>query len=124
VGFRVLVVDDAIAVRELIRMVLERAGMEVVGQASNGAEAVQRYKELWPDLVTMDLVMPQMSGTEAATAILNVDINARIIAVSGLTQPSVMAEAQDVGIVGFVHKPIEGDELVAEIESIMAKPAF
>ncbi len=123
-GFRVLVVDDAISARGLIRTILQRAGMEIVGEAGTGAEAVQKYKELWPDLVTMDLVMPHMSGTEAAAEIMKVDVNARIIAVSGLTQPSVMAEAEANGIVAFVHKPLDPAELVAEIESVMSKPAF
>src|SRR5215472_15180968 len=98
--------------------------MEVVGEAGTGGEAVQKYKELWPDLVTMDLVMPHMSGTEAAAAIMKVDVNARIIAVSGLAQPSVVAEAQQNGIVGFVHKPLEAEDLLAEIESVMSKPPF
>jgi two-component system, chemotaxis family, chemotaxis protein CheY len=124
VPVRVLVVDDAIAQRELIRSILERAEMEVCGEAGTGAEAVERYRDLWPDLVTMDLVMPHMSGTEAAAAIMKIDVNARIIAVSGLMQPSVMAEAQDVGMVGFIAKPLDADELVAEIEAIMSKPAF
>jgi two-component system chemotaxis response regulator CheY len=114
---RVLIVDDAIAAREAMRTMLQSAGMEVVGEAATGLEAVKRYQELWPDVVTMDLVMPYMSGTEAAAEILKIDANARIIAVSGLTQPSVMAEAENVGMKGFVSKPFEASELITEIEN-------
>src|SRR5262245_38570540 len=96
---RVLIVDDTIGARETIRRVLEAAKMRVAGEAANGVEAVARYRELRPDLVTMDLVMPEMSGTEAAREILAIDPKARIVAVSGLSQPSVMAEAEEVGMV-------------------------
>lgn len=116
---RVLVVDDAISSREAIRAILEGAGMQVVAEAASGLEALERYKALHPDLVTMDLVMPQMSGTEAAALIRQHDGRARIIAVSGLTQPSVMAEAQDVGIAAFVAKPLDAEELLSEIDQLM-----
>jgi two-component system chemotaxis response regulator CheY len=121
VSIRVLIVDDAIAARESIRRILSEAGFQVVGEASTGLEAIERYRELWPDVVTMDLVMPHMNGIEAAAALLKVDVNARIIAVSGLTQPSVMAETERVGIIGFVSKPIEAEELVEEINSAMSR---
>ncbi len=114
---RVLIVDDAIAAREMIRLILESAGMSVVGEASNGVEAVKRYRELKPDVVIMDLVMPEMSGTEAAREILRLAPKARIVAVSGLSQPSVMAEAEAVGMTGFVAKPVDPAELVGELRS-------
>lgn len=116
---RVLIVDDAIAARETIRRMVMEARMTVAGEAANGVEAIARYKELKPDLVTMDLVMPEMSGTEAAREILKIDPSARIIAVSGLSQPSVMAEAEMLGMVGFVPKPVDAAELVAEIKTAM-----
>lgn len=117
VGFRVLIVDDAIASREAIRRIVENARMEVVAEASSGAEAVERYRELWPDVVTMDLVMPHMNGIESAIEIRKTDFNARIIAISGLTQPSVMAAAQEAGMVAFVAQPLEAAELIAEIRA-------
>jgi two-component system chemotaxis response regulator CheY len=116
----VLIVDDAIAARETIRHMIEAARMDVAGEAANGVEAVARYRELHPDIVTMDLVMPEMSGTEAAREILRLDPAARIIAVSGLSQPSVMAEAEGVGMVGFVPKPVDAAELINEVRSALA----
>jgi two-component system chemotaxis response regulator CheY len=121
VRLRILIVDDAIATREAIRMVLEEAQMEVCGEANNGAEAVQRYRELRPDLVLMDLVMPHMSGTEAGRTILELDPGARIVAVSGLSQPSVMAEAEELGMMGFVAKPLDARELIAEIHDVITR---
>jgi two-component system chemotaxis response regulator CheY len=115
----VLIVDDAIAARETLKHALLAAKMTIAGEASNGVEAVARYRELRPDLVLMDLVMPQMSGTEAAREILKHDPKARIIAVSGLSQPSVMAETELVGMAGFVPKPIDSAELVIEIRNVM-----
>jgi two-component system, chemotaxis family, chemotaxis protein CheY len=119
VTVRVLIVDDTIGAREAIRHMIESAEMSVAGEAANGVEAVARYRELRPDLVTMDLVMPEMSGTEAAREILRLDPQARIVAVSGLSQPSVMAEAEEVGMVGFVPKPVDAAELVNEIRSAL-----
>jgi two-component system, chemotaxis family, chemotaxis protein CheY len=121
VRIRVLVVDDAIAAREAVRIILEDAQMDVAGEASNGIEAVERYKQLRPDLVMMDLVMPYMSGTEAAIEILEIDPSARIIAISGLSQPSVMAEAEAVGIMGFVPKPLDASELISEIHEVITR---
>lgn len=117
---RVLIVDDAIAAREAIRRIVEGARMRVAGEAANGVEAVARYRELRPDLVTMDLVMPEMSGTEAAREIMRLDPAARIVAVSGLSQPSVMAETEAIGMVGFVPKPVDAAELINEIRAALA----
>lgn len=118
---RVLVVDDAVSAREHIRAILEAAEMTVVAEATNGVEAVARYRELRPDLITMDLVMPQMNGIEATRAILEVDSNARVIAVSGLSQPSVMADADAAGIMGFVPKPVDAPDLLREIRDVLTR---
>lgn len=115
---RVLIVDDQVQTRSQIRSVLEQAGMTVVGEATNGAEAVEQYRALRPDVVTMDLVMPRLNGAAAARKILELDAEARIIMVSGLSQPSVMAEAREAGMRGFVTKPIVADDLVAEVWTI------
>jgi two-component system chemotaxis response regulator CheY len=119
VTIRVLIVDDAISARETLKRVLEGAKMIVAGEAASGVEAIAQYKTLKPDLVTMDLVMPEMSGTEAAREILRIDPAARIVAVSGLSQPSVMAEAEAVGIAAFVAKPVDPEELLGEINNLL-----
>ncbi|MCK6549966.1 response regulator [Myxococcota bacterium] len=118
---RVLIVDDAIASRAALRALAEEAHLTVVGEASNGLEAVDRHQQLRPDLVLMDLVMPHLNGTDAARQILALDPSARIIAVSGLSQPSVMNEVQRSGILGFLTKPVELTDLLAEVRDVMTR---
>lgn len=116
---RILVVDDAVTDRELLKSLLVSAGHEVVGEASTGSEAVERYEELAPDVVLMDLVMPSMNGCDAAREILRRHRYAKIVALSGLSQPSVQGDADEAGMVGFVPKPIEAEDLLAEIEDAL-----
>ena len=112
---RILVVDDSFSDRELIKALLRDAGHEVVGEAMTGRAAVGQYGALRPDLVLMDLVMPEMNGVDAARAILRRDRGAKIIAMSGLSQPSVQGQAEEAGMLAFVPKPIEAEDLLAEV---------
>jgi two-component system chemotaxis response regulator CheY len=89
---------------------------DVVSEAATGIEAVTRYRKFRPQLILMDLVMPQMNGIEAARAILQYDKEAKIIPVTGLSQPSVRMEAAQVGMLGFVTKPVKREALLAEIQ--------
>ncbi len=116
---RVLVVDDSVSDREIAKSFLKRAGHEIIGEAGCGEEAVRQYTALRPDVVIMDLVMPKMNGSDAARIILRADPGARIIAMSGLSQPSVQVEAEAAGILGFVPKPVESDDLLAEVAEAM-----
>ena len=116
---RALIVDDQLHVRAQIREIFEQAQIEVVAEACNGREAVERFALFRPELVTMDLVMPEMSGPDAARRILQEDPEALIIAVSGLSQPSVQAAAEDAGMRGFVPKPFERWELLAEVDALL-----
>ena len=116
---RILVVDDAISDREVAKAFLRQAGYQVVGEAGTGREALEAYERHRPDVVLMDLVMPDMSGTEAARAILKAHPEARIIAMSGLSQPSVQAEAMEAGMLAFVPKPVESEDLLSEVRDAM-----
>lgn len=117
---RVLIVDDIFVDREELKRVVEEYRYEVVGEAVDGEEAVSAYRTLRPDLVLLDLVLPRMSGLEAAREILAEDPKARIIAVCGLPHPSVQGEAMRAGLKGFVHKPVESDMLFMEIEDALS----
>ena len=103
----VLVCDDAIFMRTMISDILNQAGFEVVGEAESGLQAVQKYRELKPDLVTMDIVMPEMGGIEAVRRIVQADPGARIIMCSAMGQQALVIEAIQAGARDFVIKPFQ-----------------
>jgi len=104
---RLLVVDDALIMRTMIKDVARSAGWEIAGEATTGAEAVRRYRELRPDLVTLDIVMPEMDGVEALRTIRAEDPEARIVMVSAVDQRAKLAECIGLGAHDFVVKPFD-----------------
>jgi two-component system chemotaxis response regulator CheY len=115
---RVLVVDDALIMRKLIRDVAVSAGWEVAGEAVNGAEAVALYQTLRPDLVTLDLVMPVMGGNEALRRIRVVDPNARVVIVTALDQKQTLMETISDGAMDFIVKPFDKERITALLTKI------
>jgi len=111
-----LVVDDAVIVREKIKETARAAGWEVVGEASNGKDAVRRYAELRPAAVTLDLVMPEYDGIYALREILATDPNAKVVVVSALGQKNVLKDAFKLGAADFVVKPFDRRTLAATLE--------
>src|SRR5581483_12021619 len=109
---RLLVVDDALFMRKMISGVAAEAGWEVVGEAANGVEAVALYKELRPDLVTMDLVMPEMGGLEALRLIRAGDPQARIVVVTALDQKQTLMDSIREGAIDFIVKPFERQRIL------------
>jgi two-component system, chemotaxis family, chemotaxis protein CheY len=104
---RLLVVDDAVFMRKMICGVAAEAGWEVVGEAANGLEAVALYDRLRPDLVTMDLVMPEMGGLEALRQIRAEDPQARVVVVTALDQKQALMDSIREGAIDFIVKPFE-----------------
>lgn len=104
---RLLVVDDALFMRKLICGVAAEAGWEVVGEAANGVEAVALYDRLRPDLVTMDLVMPEMGGLEALRLIRSGDPGARVVVVTALDQKRALMDSIREGAIDFIVKPFD-----------------
>ena len=117
---RVLVVDDAIFMRNMIKDIFASAGYEVVGEAQHGIEAVEKYKELKPDITTMDIVMPYKSGIEATRDILKADPNATVIMCSALGQESKVLESIKLGAKDFVVKPFQPDRLLEAVGKALA----
>lgn len=115
---RVLVVDDAKFMRVTLKNLLEEAGHEVIGEAANGVEAVEKYQELSPDVVTMDITMPEMDGIEAIKRILGEDPQAKIIVVSAMGQKAMVVEAIQAGAKDFVVKPIKADKMKDAIQKL------
>ncbi len=117
---KVLVVDDAIFMRQALKQILERNGFTVVGEAGNGRIAVQKFKELSPDIVTMDITMPEMDGIEALKAIKTIDTKSKIVMISALGQESHIKEAVMAGATGFIVKPFKEDAIVKALSKLTA----
>jgi len=118
---RVLIADDASFMRQMIREIIEPEGYEVVGEATNGIEAVEQYQELHPDLVTMDIVMPKRSGIDAVKAILADSPDARVVMCSALGQETLVMEALQAGAKDFIVKPFKPDNVLTTLAKIVEK---
>ncbi|OEH85026.1 histidine kinase [Desulfuribacillus stibiiarsenatis] len=118
---RVLVVDDAAFMRMSIRTMLERNGYEVVGEAENGAVGVKKYQELQPDIVTMDITMPEMTGLEALIEIRKIDPQAKVVMVSAMGQQTMVKDAIINGAKSFIVKPFQEEHVVQTFQSILGK---
>ncbi len=114
---RLLITDDAVIMRTIIADTARESGWEVVGQAKNGAEAIEKYKELRPDIVTLDLVMPEFDGLHALRGILEFDPEAVVLVVSALDQKSVLQNAFRHGATDFLVKPFDKPQLIAALET-------
>jgi two-component system chemotaxis response regulator CheY len=110
---RLLVVDDAMLMRRMIRDAATEAGWDVVGEAKNGREGVDLYAQLRPDLVTMDVVMPEMGGLEALRSIREFDPKARVVMVTALDQKPTIEEAIREGAIDFIVKPFDRDRIIS-----------
>lgn len=115
---KILIVDDAAFMRMAIRKVLERNGMEIVGEAENGTVGVAKYMELKPDVVTMDITMPEMTGLEALKQIRSLDQKAKIIMVSAMGQEALVREAIMSGAKSFVVKPYKEQHIVQAVQGV------
>ena len=115
---KVLIVDDAAFMRISIKNMLTKNGYEVVGEAENGAAGVELYKELHPDVVTMDITMPEMSGLDALKEITKIDPQAKIVMVSAMGQEAMVREAIVSGAKGFIVKPFKEDGIIAAIKKL------
>ncbi len=109
---KVLVVDDASFMRLNLKNILESEGFEIIGEATNGVEAIQQYKAENPDIVTMDITMPEMDGLVATEKILEFDPNARIVVVSAMGQESYIKKAIMKGAKNFIVKPFKKDKII------------
>ncbi len=115
----VLVCDDAIFMRTMISDILSQAGYEVVGEAETGVQAVERYKKLRPDLVTMDIVMPDMGGIDAVREIMKFDASARILMCSAMGQQALVIEAIQAGAKDFVVKPFQPSRVLEAAQRVL-----
>jgi len=119
---KVLVVDDSAFMRNLLKQLLED-DHEVVGEAENGVEAVEMYRELDPDVVTMDVVMPIRNGIEATSEIKSIDPNSSVIMCTSVGQEEKMREAVEAGADGYITKPFQKPNVLQAIDDVVGVEA-
>jgi len=117
---RVLIVDDAAFMRMMIKDILTKNGYEVVAEASDGAQAVEKYKEHNPDLVTMDITMPEMDGIAALKEIRALDPEAKVIMCSAMGQQAMVIDAIQAGAKDFVVKPFQADRVLEAVNKTLS----
>ncbi len=118
-GHRVLVCDDAIFMRTMISDILSGAGYDVVGEAETGVQAIERYRDLKPDLVTMDIVMPDMGGIDAVREIIKHDPDAKVLMCSAMGQQALVVEAIQAGAKDFVVKPFQPSRVLEAVQRVL-----
>ena len=116
---KILIVDDAQFMRNILKKILVSKGHEIIGEADNANSGIKKYKELKPDLCTMDICMPEKSGIEAVKEIMNFDPNAKILICSSLGQELLVMESIQLGAKDFIVKPFKKEKLVETIHNIL-----
>ena len=118
---KILVVDDAKVIRMVIKRLLTQHGYQVAGEAGNGREALEKYKELRPDAVTMDIIMPEMDGIQGLKEIIAFDKQAKVIMISAIDQRDSLTDAIRNGAADYVVKPFDDDRMVTALKNIFGE---
>ena len=118
-GKTILIVDDAAFMRMMIKDILEKNGFEVIGEANNGIKAVEMYKKEKPDVVTMDITMPDMDGIEAVRQIKAYDASAKVIMCSAMGQQTMVMDAIRAGAKDFIVKPFQAERVLEAIKKVV-----
>jgi two-component system, chemotaxis family, chemotaxis protein CheY len=116
---RILIVDDAAFMRMMIRDILSKNGYEVVGEANDGVQAIEKFKELRPDLITMDITMPEMDGINALKEIKKIEPSAKVIMCSAMGQQAMVIDAIQAGAKDFIVKPFQADRVIEAIKKTL-----
>ena len=116
---KILLVDDSRTSRKFLRNILESAQHEIVGEAKNGIEGIEKYKQLNPDIITMDITMPELDGLAALKEIIEYDGNANVIIVSAAGQKNKIVEAIKLGAKDYINKPFEPENIINSVASVL-----
>ena len=116
---KVLIVDDAAFMRMMIKDILSKNGYEIAGEAENGKVAVDKYAEVQPDLVLMDITMPEMDGIQALKAIKSANPNAKVIMCSAMGQQAMVIEAIQSGAKDFIVKPFQAERVIEAVKKVV-----
>ncbi|WP_292520681.1 response regulator [Methanoculleus sp.] len=117
---KILIVDDTMFMRTLLKNILFSGGHDIVGEAADGTEALAKYQELKPDLVTMDVVMPKMNGIEALKAIKAADPSAKVIMCTAVGQEQMVKLAVKSGARGYIVKPFQAPKVLEEVKNVLS----
>ena len=115
----ILICDDAAFMRMMIKDILTKNGYNIAGEAENGAKAVEKYNELKPDLVLMDITMPEMDGIQALKKIKETDPNASVIMCSAMGQQAMVIESIQSGAKDFIVKPFQADRVLEDVQKVV-----
>ena len=118
-GKNILICDDAAFMRMMIKDILSKNGYNVVGEAENGQKGLEKYNELKPDLVLMDITMPEMDGIAALKAIKSADANAKVIMCSAMGQQAMVIESIQAGAKDFIVKPFQADRVLEAVKKVV-----
>ena len=116
---KILIVDDSRTSRKMIRGILEGAGHQVVGEATDGEDGVAKYSELKPDVVTMDITMPKLDGIASIKKILEIDSKAKVVMVTAAGQKEKVVEAIKIGAAEYITKPYDAEKMVEAINNVL-----
>ena len=117
---KILIVDDAAFMRMMIKDILSKNGFDIVGEAADGIQAIEKYKETMPDLVTMDITMPEMDGITALKEIKSINPSAKVIMCSAMGQQSMVIDAIQAGARDFIVKPFQADRVLEAINKTLS----
>lgn len=118
-GKTVLIVDDAAFMRMMIRDILTKNGYEVIGEAENGRRAIEKYRELMPDLVIMDITMPEVNGIEAVREIRKINPESQVIMCSAMGQQAMVIESIQAGARDFIVKPFQAERVIEAVKKVL-----
>ena len=116
---KILIVDDAAFMRMMLKDILTKAGHEIIAESGNGNEAVEKYTELHPDLVTMDITMPDCDGLEGLSKIMEINPNAKVVMCSAMGQQAMVLDAVKHGAKDFIVKPFQAEKVVTSVNNVL-----
>jgi two-component system chemotaxis response regulator CheY len=119
-AFKVLIVDDAAFMRMMLKDILSKNGYEVVGEAENGQVGIDKFRELRPDLVTMDITMPELDGISAVKKIKEIDVNSKVVMCSAMGQQSMVIDAIQAGARDFIVKPFQPERVLEAVRKALS----
>lgn len=118
-GRTALIVDDAAFMRTMLKNILIKHGFDTIEEAANGSKAIEKYKECKPDIVTMDITMPEMDGIKSVKGIKKIDANAKIIICSGMGRRGIVIDAIEAGACEYIIKPFKEDLVMQKINKVL-----